>query len=105
MTKVLLVEDDWTMASLLNTLLRLEGYEVTKADTSTNMEEMLAQIHREQPNLVLMDVNLQNFRGLALLQRLRQQPETARINVLMTSGSDYSDQCKSAGADGFLLKP
>lgn len=105
MTKVLLVEDDWTMASLLNTLLRMEGYEVAKADTNTSLEEVLAQIHTEQPDLVFMDVNLQNFSGLELLQRLRQQEEAARVKVLMTSGSDFSDQCYSAGADGFLLKP
>lgn len=105
MTKVFLIEDDWTMASLLNTLLRFEGYEVTKSDTNVSLEEMLSHIEAEQPDLVFMDVNLQQFSGLDLLQQMRQREKTANVKVLMTSGSDFSDQCRSAGADGFLLKP
>lgn len=102
MAKVLLVEDDATMLALLRTLLEIEGYQVVRLNIN---EEPLSVIRREKPDIVLLDVHLRNANGLDVMRQLRQDLEIARTRVLMASGSDVSLECKSAGADGFIMKP
>jgi CheY-like chemotaxis protein len=102
MAKVLLVDNDSTTVSLLKILLELDGHTVVDCSLATHVLEMIAQ---EAPDLVLMDVFLTGGDGLALLRQIRQDPSTARLSVVMTSGMELSEQCAQAGANGFLLKP
>jgi DNA-binding response OmpR family regulator len=105
MSKVMLVEDDETMLGLLSTLLELEGFQVVHGNGQSMLEESLDELRREQPDLALVDVHLQNFNGLDLLRRLRQDEQLKRLLVLMSSGMEMSAECIYAGADGFILKP
>jgi CheY-like chemotaxis protein len=103
--KVMLVDDDRTMRTILKTLLELEKYNVVVWDALPT-SDILEQIRAEKPDLVLMDVHLREINGLDILHELRlAEPQIAETRVLMTSGMDLRDQCKTAGADGFLLKP
>ncbi len=102
--KIMLVDDDRTMRSILKTLLELENYQVV-AWNGQPTSDILAQIEVEKPDLVLLDVYLREISGLDIVRSLRQNPELAGIRVLMTSGMALKDECIGAGADGFLLKP
>lgn len=104
MPKVLLIEDDQTMLSLLSTLLQLEGFQVTKVVDDT-IVDIYQRIQNEQPDAVLLDVNLRNVNGLDLLKEVRANPAMNHIRFLMSSGIDYKEQCLNNGADGFILKP
>jgi DNA-binding response OmpR family regulator len=103
--KVLLVEDDHTMLALLRTLLQLEGYQVAMLPQNSSLDDAVSFVRDENPALVLADVHLRSLNGFDLLQRLRQDEALARVQVLMTSGIDFSVRCESEGADGFILKP
>jgi len=102
--KVLLVEDDPTMRSLLKTFLELEGYQVFFADEERE-ETILEYSNKLSPVILILDVNLQQANGIDVLKKLRQEDQLSGVRILMTSGLDVEQQCLDAGADGFLLKP
>ena len=104
MPRVLLVEDDPTMLSLLRTLLNLEGYEALHLEDDSE-EGILRAVCQDLPDLVLMDVNLRRANGLSVLRRIRSQAECRQVRVVMSSGMDYQIECQEAGADRFILKP
>ena len=58
MAKVMLIEDDPTMLSLLNTLLEIEGFEVAQLDTFDNIVE---DVRVNAPDVILMDVHLHDI--------------------------------------------
>lgn len=105
MPKVLLIEDDETMLSLLSTLLQLEGYEVARIERGASASQVLDRVREEKPTLILLDVHLQNLNGLDLLRSLRRDAQLSDTRVLMSSGMDLNHECIQAGANGFILKP
>jgi CheY-like chemotaxis protein len=102
MPKIMLVEDDATMLSLLKTLLRLEGFETT---TLSEEENVLDAIYRENPAVILLDVNLTLGSGLEYLREIRSDQNLRNLFIIMQSGMNLIEECKTAGADAFLLKP
>jgi two-component system alkaline phosphatase synthesis response regulator PhoP len=105
MQKVMLVEDDKTMLSLLSTLLKMEGYQVIQLTTEQTVDDFIATLRRETPDLALVDVHLQHANGIELVSRVRKDPGFSAVRILMTSGLDASVESKQAGADDFILKP
>lgn len=101
MQKILLLEDNATMKSLLKTLLELEGFQVLFPSALTELSIFTA-IEAHQPDLLLVDVLLNGINGLELVKKM---PDARRYRILMTSGMDVENECLQAGADGFLLKP
>lgn len=102
MPKILLVEDDNTMLSLLQTLLKMEGFATAALGDS---EKVIEAVYREKPDVILLDVHLAQGSGIQLLREIRLDPKLDRTLVLMQSGLNLADECKAAGADEFLLKP
>ncbi|MBI3159274.1 MAG: response regulator [Chloroflexi bacterium] len=102
MAKVMLVEDDPTMISLLRTLLEIEGFVVQPLDHFTDVPE---SIRAGQPDVVLMDVHLKGADGLEILKTLRASAEIQQPKVILTSGLDFRHAAMSAGANEFVLKP
>jgi DNA-binding response OmpR family regulator len=107
MSKIMLIEDDRTMVDLLKTLLSIEGYEVVAFHGT---EELLPAIRRENPDVILLDVNLKNLgvrweSGFELLTALREDQDLCRIGVIISSGMNYQEESRTAGADGFIMKP
>ena len=102
MSKVLIVEDDRTMVTLLATLLELDGFEVIPTTQAGDLEQKL---RNDKPDLLIMDVFLTNGDGIELLRKVRSSSEFSKLPVIMTSGMDVEDQCLEAGANGFMLKP
>jgi len=104
MPKVLLIEDDKMMISLLKTLLEIEGFQAGEynGQEQATLEET---INREKPDLILLDVHLRRINGFDILQKIRADQRFRGIRILMTSGMDLRAKCLESGADGFLLKP
>jgi CheY-like chemotaxis protein len=103
MPKVMIVDDDRTTVSLLETLLEMDGFEVI---TEARKDLILPGIRSAAPDIVLMDVFLaQSDDGMGVLADLRSTPDLADVRVVMTSGMDLEEQCLAAGANAFLLKP
>jgi len=102
MAKILIVDDDHTMTTLLSTLLGMEGYDIA---TIQNWGAVLETVRTERPDLILMDRFLPQSDGIELVRAIKSDPSTASIIILMTSGMDVEEQCLLAGADAFLLKP
>jgi DNA-binding response OmpR family regulator len=105
MHKLMLIEDDDTMRSLLKTLLEFEGFTVAQLDGGGSMQEILEKLRLEKPALILLDVHLRNVSGFDLVKGLRQDEQLKSTQVLMASGMELSVECRQAGADGFILKP
>lgn len=104
MPKVMLIEDDQTMVSLLTTLLKMEGFTV-KTPKTHQMDGLIDAIINEQPHLAFVDVKLRSGSGLDLVRKVRKHPEIKDLRILMSSGLDLEHECLQAGADGFILKP
>jgi CheY-like chemotaxis protein len=100
--KVLIVDDDRTMVSLLQTLLEMDGFEVAAI---RDWGAILETIRAEMPDLVIMDYFLPQQEGLDIVVAMRGDPQLADVRIIMTSGMDMSEQCIGAGVNDFLLKP
>ena len=104
MSKIMLVEDDHTMRSLMQTLLEMEGFIVVTG--AVQAKALVQDLHTEKPDLLVMDVRLADgISGIDLLKTLREDPELHDTRVIMTSGMDYAEASLAAGADAFLQKP
>lgn len=100
--KVLLAEDDFTMVSLLKTLLKMEGYEVIALNAE---DDVVSAVRSLKPDVLLMDVHLFSQSGLDILDSLRKSKDVNKVRVLMSSGSNVREECMNRGANGFLMKP
>jgi two-component system response regulator YesN len=105
MRKVLLIEDDPTMLSLIHMLLELEGFQVAQLDGELEIPAMLETLHRESPDVLLLDVHLRRASGIDLVREMRLDAGLRSTTVLMFSGMEMGAQCREAGADDFILKP
>jgi len=103
--KVLVVDDTPPNVKLLADLLTVKGYAVA---TAVNGEEALVKVASEQPDLILLDIMMPGLSGYDVCQRLRADPKTALLPiVLVTSLDPQQERIKGieAGADDFLGKP
>lgn len=104
-SKVLIVDDAADVLESLVDLLESSGYAVC---TAVDGLSALAQIEREQPDLVLLDVMMPNMTGYEVCSKIRANPETVFLPVIMLTGMDANtERIKGieAGADDFLSKP
>lgn len=105
MPKVMVIEDDANMFSLLHMLLEFEGYEVILWEGGDNIQDIIDTLCQEKPDLILMDVHLRHLNGFDVMVSLREEPELNDTKVLIASGVDLTSKSNQAGADGFILKP
>ena len=99
MKKVMLLEDDPTMLELLKTLLQIEGY---KVKTISNIDHIIAEVQEFMPEIILMDVHLDNGKdGKKLLTSIKAEESLDEVKIIMTSGSDLRKECISNGANDF----
>ncbi len=104
MQTIMVAEDDQTMLSLLRTLLTIEGFRVMTFGGKTK-DDLLNVLAFDKPDIILMDVNLNNINGVDALRALRQNKSLKDLRVIMTSGFDLKDICIKEGANAFLMKP
>lgn len=102
--KILLVEDDDSLASVYVTRLEAEGFVIKRVP---NGEDALAAAIEFKPDLILLDVMMPKVSGFDVLDILRNTPETANVQVIMlTALSQESDKkrAEELGVDDYLVK-
>ena len=107
MKKILLV-DDHARTRLMLSLALTETQQQYHILQASNGEEACARAITEQPDLMLLDVCMPGLDGYETLVKLRENPETQDIKVMMLTAQDFPFQKKLAfdfGADGYLVKP
>jgi two-component system phosphate regulon response regulator PhoB len=104
-TKVLIVEDEESIATLID-------YNLTREDFATKIapdgEDALLKVQEFQPDIVIIDWMLPKISGLEVCRRLRQNPDTKNLPIIMlTARSEESDRIRGleTGADDYLTKP
>jgi two-component system cell cycle response regulator len=103
--RALVVDDHFYNVKLLEAQLQSERYEVVSAFGG---EEALAQLDLAKPDIVLLDVMMPGMDGYEVCRRIRQNPATAFLPVIMVTALDKTsdrDTAMAAGADDFLTKP
>jgi DNA-binding response OmpR family regulator len=103
--KILIVDDDETMVNLLATILEIEGFTAWKALDGQSALDLMS---RELPDLVLLDIMMPGIDGFEVLARLRSDPRTEELPVIMlTARSDDRDIFEGwkKGADEYVTKP
>jgi len=104
-SRVLVVDDDPRLLQIVAMYLAIEGYEVI---TAHNGEDGLAEISTKRPDLVILDVMMPGMDGMEACRRIRGNPDTADIPVLMfsaLSGDDDIERARTAGATNMISKP
>lgn len=104
-TKVLIVEDEEALATLLEYNLSKEKYEVALASDG---EEALLKVEEAAPDVIILDWMLPKVSGIEVCRRLRSKPETRNIPIIMlTARSEEADRIRGleTGADDYLTKP
>lgn len=102
---ILIVEDDPDAAQLIEIVLRREGF---KTLTACDGWDALHKVQEEKPALVVLDVMMPSIDGYEVCRRLRSDPDTATIPVLMlTARTGSRDQMTGfeSGADDYAFKP
>lgn len=103
--KILIVEDEESLLKLETILLTVKGFEVTGAHTG---QMALDKIASEQFDLVLLDIMLPDIDGFTVCSRIRSEPHTAAVPVIMlTAKKTQSDHDRGTlcGANAYLVKP
>jgi DNA-binding response OmpR family regulator len=103
--KILVVDDEEKNVKLMEAILLPRGYGIIKA---YNGEEALQQVAKQVPDLILLDVMMPIMNGFEVCKKLKDDPETRLIPVvIMTALGQVEDRVKGieAGADDFLTKP
>jgi two-component system phosphate regulon response regulator PhoB len=103
--KILCIEDDESTRTLLAGVLRKAGHEVEDVGTA---EEGLAVVGRGGIELLLLDLKLPGMSGLEACQRLKKDPATVRLPILMlTALGHHSSKVRGLdmGADDYVVKP
>lgn len=99
--RVVVADDQFELAAASAALLRSEGFEV---DTAGNGAIALERVHARHTDLVFTDYQMPVLDGLQLIERLRSNPETRRIPVLLASASDLTLE-EMGRANAFVAKP
>lgn len=104
MQKIVLIEDDEILSSVLYTEFTDAGFDVSRAfDGETGLE----LVKSKRPDLVLLDVILPKKQGFAVLEELKKSPETKSIPVIMLTLLGEDEDIKKGlrlGADDYLVK-
>jgi DNA-binding response OmpR family regulator len=101
--RILVVDDTPQNVKLLADLLSVKGYEVC---TAANGEQALAQVEKEKPDLVLLDVMMPVKNGFEVCQKIRESGLSPKILMLTAKGRDIEvEKGRAMGADDYITKP
>ena len=103
--RVLIVEDEASLAEMLRYNLEAEGFRVFHAESGEDAELL---VREESPDLVLLDWMLPQVSGIEICRRLRARPETRNVPIIMlTARGEEGDRIRglSTGADDYVVKP
>ena len=105
MSKILIVEDNEKNMKLVRDILRHHGHTTLEATTGTDGVRLARE---ERPDLILMDIQLPDFDGIAALGRIREENSLDATPVVAVSASvmpDDQQKIVNSGFDAFITKP
>lgn len=101
--KILLLDDNKDLLQIVQIILKGQGYETVLA---SSIEEGISKIRIHRPALVMMDVFIADEDGRVFCNRLKNDPDTSDIRVILMSGLESSlDLSSYVKADDFMQKP
>jgi DNA-binding response OmpR family regulator len=104
-SKILLIDDEADLLVLLSTRLRVNGYDVAIASSG---EQGLQVVSAQPIGAILLDIMMPGLDGYEVLQRLKGDPATQRIPVIMVSAKAHANdilKAKELGAADYITKP
>jgi two-component system, cell cycle response regulator DivK len=102
---ILVVEDQEDNRQILRDLLGASDYEMLEAE---NGEEALAAVAKRRPDLILMDIQLPIMDGYETTRRLKANPDTKNIPIIVVTSyalSGDEGKARDAGCDAYVTKP
>jgi CheY-like chemotaxis protein len=99
---ILVIEDDTRFAEILSELAAELNFDFVHAE---NGEKAISLAHELRPSGILLDVNLPDQSGLAVLDQLKRDPVTRHIPIHMMSVEDHTQMALELGAVGYAIKP
>ena len=103
MKKILLIDDDPDIITVLQLLLKKKGYEVA---TASREEEAYNQVAVFQPHLIVLDVLLSGVDGRTICKKLKHSESSKHIPIIMFSAHPSAQKnMEDFGADDFIPKP
>lgn len=101
----MVAEDDEDGRTMMQTLLRIKGYDVVEAENGLQAVEIALT---SLPDLILLDLELPLLDGLGVTRNLRRHPKFKEVPIVIVSGHDpakHSEAALDAGASAYLVKP
>ena len=99
---ILVVDDEAQIRRVLRTTLSSQGYVITEATTG---EEAVESVHKEKPDLVLLDVNMPGIGGIAAAREIREMSGAPIIMLTVRNAERDKVLALDAGADDYIVKP
>lgn len=103
--KILIVDDEKNLVSLLSRLLKRLSYDI---EVAFDGAQAIEAARRFKPNLVLLDIKMPSMNGIEVLKELKSDPEFAKTPVVVLSAKGQLHEINAgleAGADEYLCKP
>jgi response regulator RpfG family c-di-GMP phosphodiesterase len=102
--RILLVDDDAGLRSLLRTTFEAVDVELAEAD---NAASAVGALEREAPDVIVLDVRMPGMDGVELCRRIKADPRTQDVAVVLLTGSNGDTRAagEAAGCDAFIQKP
>src|SRR5688500_15156131 len=102
--RILLVDDDAGLRALLRTTFEAVDVELEEAD---NAASAIGALERAKPDVIVLDVRMPGMDGLELCRRIKSDPRTQDVAVVLLTGSNGSSReaGEAAGCDAFIQKP
>ena len=102
--RVLVVDDDLEILTILGRILGRAGYDVAQAQDG---QQGLSKVYTEAPDLVILDIQMPGMSGYEVIRRIRGTRRLANLPILVLTASDAGDRAKALalGATEYLTKP
>ena len=102
--RILIVEDHPTMREAMRLVLEGEGFDIGEASDG---DQALAAVHREPPDLVLLDMSIPGISGPDVLAAVKADPASSEVRVIVVTatGEEGRAAAMAGGADHYFTKP
>ena len=101
--KVLIIDDDPSTCSLIQTILEMENYQTASANEIG--ADIIILLDKQQPHILILDFHLGGQETLKYIEAIRQHPDWHDLAILTISAIDRAEESLKVGANKFLLKP
>jgi CheY-like chemotaxis protein len=105
MKKILFIEDEEDQIMMVKTRLEACGYAVV---TAVDGEEGIKKTHEEKPDLILLDIVMPKVNGYEVCDRLKKDPRTRGIPIIVVTASgvkNLEEKCLALGVEEIIRKP